>query len=213
MRPQEPTCPSVASPAPEAAESRTAFRDALVRFEELARTCTADSLRMEDLVLRAGRAAPEATTHPFHAAGSAQDRHEVRRVTLLLLDILYGEPMSAVTRITTDLTGDRGRLRPAWEFALRVRGDAGGPPAEGVDHVHQVVVAYGRETFRPNLARCRALWSRLPAADRALLSPEVTGVMARVTEHLDALESAFSAVEHASRALRTTEHAGRLRAA
>ncbi|MFE9560018.1 hypothetical protein ACFYM0_02770 [Streptomyces sp. NPDC006487] len=192
-----------------AAEPRWAFSEAVLRFGELVHAFTADNLRLERIVLRT-KAEQGAIADTFSTPEQTVGHQEVWRVKFLLLDIVYGEPSSAITRITTDLTGDRGRLRPAWDLALRIREGAYGFPTSDVDHAHRAVSEYGLELFRPNMAKCRALWNSLPAEERARLSPDVTDVMAAVSERLNAMESAFSALEHGSWVLQTSAHAARV---
>ncbi|WP_405497504.1 hypothetical protein [Streptomyces sp. NBC_00096] len=189
------------------AAEQGAFCTALFRFEELSREFTADSLRLERIVLRTGVAHGE-SGDTFQAPEATLNRGEIWRTKFLLLDICYGEPTGTVTRITGDLTHAQGRLHRAWELALQARasGFRGPLPLDSVDDVHRTVAAYGLESFRPNMAKCRALWGGLPASERALLSSDVTTVMAAVTERLNALESAFSAVEHSAWVLQTAEH-------
>ncbi|WP_455402938.1 hypothetical protein [Streptomyces bambusae] len=193
------------------AEAQAAFCRELFRFEEVAREFTADNLHLERIVLRT-KGSDGSVENTFSAPEATLGRGEVWRVKFLLLDIAYGEPTCAVTRISTDLTGERGRLHPAWRLALHAResGFREPLPLGAVDGAHAAVVAYGLECFRPNLAKCRALWGSLPASERALLSADVAEVMTAVCERLNALEGAFSAVEHASWVLQTAEHSARV---
>ncbi|MEV7417070.1 hypothetical protein [Streptomyces sp. NPDC089919] len=220
MRIRVPTRPSKAVPGRgvtvtsepgdtvHALELRTVFCESLFRFMDLAHGFTADNLRLEELVLHCRTDGQEAPAPTFNTPESTLGHDESRRVKFLLLDIVYGEPTSAVIRIPADLTGDRGRLRAAWELALGIR-DGAPTPAGATDLAQRAVAEYAVEVFRPNLARCRALWNGLPAPERALLSSDVTDVMAEVTARLNALESAFSAVDHGCWALQTADHRAR----
>ncbi|MFB7057441.1 hypothetical protein ACFCXT_30530 [Streptomyces vinaceus] len=183
---------------------RAAFSSSLFRFEQLAREFTDESLGLERMVLHSQEPGQNASTHTFRAPESTMTRQEIWRVKFLLLDILYGEPSSAMTRISCDLTSDHGQLRPAWDLAHRFH-DAqytgSRYPVRTADVVHGAVASYGLDCFRPNLAKCLALWTGLPSSERALLSADVTGVLDAVITRLHALEASYSAVEDSSWAL------------
>ncbi|MET8752218.1 hypothetical protein ABZW32_19255 [Streptomyces sp. NPDC004667] len=181
-----------------------AFCNALLRFEELAREFTRENLELERVVLHSGQAGSGRAANTFKVPESTMTRQEVWRVKFLLLDIVYGEPSSAMTRITSDLTSSRGYLYNVWNLVLHLKNtefDGPRPSAGTIEAVHAAIAAYGLGQFKPNVTKCLALWTGVPEAERALLSGDVTNALNGVIARLRALEASFSDVEYNTWAL------------
>ncbi|MGP3690519.1 hypothetical protein ACTVZO_38485 [Streptomyces sp. IBSNAI002] len=179
----------------------SAFAEALVQVEALSRAFTSDSLHLERLALHPGPSA--------HDGPDSRRRRWLQR--LLLLDIAYGEPTSAVVRLASDLTRDSGALRPARDLCRAIL--AGGEPAAestlASELAYDAIARYTLETFRPNLIKAHALWAGPSARERNRFSSEVTAVLDRGRARLSALDEAFRNAEHAAWLLRPSERAAR----